>query len=63
VEYATVGWRRERLDEAQAEVENSANRRQLYDTTLTGYGKGGHRFGEDLSPAEVKQLLEYLKML
>jgi mono/diheme cytochrome c family protein len=60
---ATVGWRRERLDEAQAEVENSANRRQLYDTTLTGYGKGGHRFGEDLSPAEVKQLLEYLKML
>ena len=60
---ANVGWHHERLDEAQAEVENSANRRKLYDTTLNGYGNGGHRFGEDLFPAEVKQLLEYLKML
>jgi hypothetical protein len=35
----------------------------IYDTTLTGYGNGGHSFSDDLSDAERRALIEYLKTL
>ena len=34
-----------------------------YDTTLPGYGNGGHTFGDVLSATDRKALLEYLKTL
>lgn len=36
---------------------------EIYDTTLPGYGNGGHTFGDKLSPEERKAVLEYLKTL
>jgi cytochrome c5 len=36
---------------------------ETYDTTLPGYGNGGHTFGDKLSVAERAALLEYLKGL
>ena len=36
---------------------------ETYDTTLPGYGNGGHTFGDKLSPEERKAVLEYLKTL
>jgi len=38
-------------------------KKYIYDTTLLGYGKGGHDFGDHLSPDERRALLEYLKTL
>lgn len=38
-------------------------RKFIYDTTLFGYGKGGHTFGDHLDDAERRALLEYLKTL
>lgn len=34
-----------------------------YDTSEMGKGNGGHPYGTDLSAAEKKALLEYLKSL
>ena len=36
---------------------------KIYDTTHIAYGKDGHTFGDHLSDAERKALLEYLKSL
>lgn len=41
----------------------SANKRFVYDTTLLGHGNGGHFYGDPLSDAERRALLEYLKTL
>jgi hypothetical protein len=38
-------------------------RKHIYDTTLYGYGNGGHSFGDDLTDAEREAVLEYLKTL
>ena len=38
-------------------------RKFIYDTTLFGYGNGGHTFGDHLSDSERRALLEYLKTL
>ena len=37
--------------------------RLTYDTTLTGYGNGGHEFGDILSDEARTDLIEYLKTL
>ena len=37
--------------------------KRVYDTTLPGYGKEGHTFGDDLDDAERRSLIEYLKTL
>jgi cytochrome c5 len=59
---AAVGWRFTPLpagqDTAQAVPEH-----KIYDTTLLGYGNGGHTFGDSLTPDERESLLEYLKTL
>ena len=40
-----------------------AERKFIYDTTLLGYGNGGHTFGDHLGDAERTAVLEYLKTL
>lgn len=44
-------------------VESSKIDKNTYDTTIKGYGKDGHTFGDDLSDIGRKALLEYLKTL
>jgi len=50
-----LGWNYEQLD--------SKVRKETYDTTLPGYGNGGHTFGDDLSDGERVAVMEYLKSL
>lgn len=38
-------------------------RRKVYDTTQPGRGNAGHTFGDDLSDAERRAVIEYLKTL
>ncbi|MCY1057592.1 c-type cytochrome [Nannocystis sp. SCPEA4] len=40
-----------------------SERKFIYDTTLFGYGNGGHTFGDHLDDTERRALLEYLKTL
>jgi mono/diheme cytochrome c family protein len=49
------GWRYESMV--------TAADRQTYDTTLPGYGNGGHDFGDALSADDRQALIEYLKSL
>jgi hypothetical protein len=42
---------------------SGGDRVNLYDTTLPGYGNGGHTFGDALSDADRDDLIEYLKTL
>ncbi len=44
-------------------VETSQENVNTYNTTLKGYGNGGHRFGDAFSSEERKAILEYLKTL
>jgi len=44
-------------------VESSKIDKNTYDTTIKGYGKDGHTFGDNLSDTERKAVLEYLKTL
>lgn len=41
----------------------ASERKFIYDTTLFGYGNGGHTFGDHLEADERVALLEYLKTL
>ena len=58
-----VGWRYETLENGQETEQDPARRRMIYDTTLRGYGNGGHDFGDKLNTQERAALLEYLKTL
>ena len=53
-----MGWRTTALERAPTERTLA-----VVDTTLPGYGKGGHTFGDKLSAEERAALLEYLKTL
>jgi hypothetical protein len=46
-----------------AQVANCPPRTSLFDTTPAGNRNIGHDFGTKLSPAEKRQLIEYLKTL
>jgi len=59
---SALGWPWEALDHGQAEA-SPEERNTIYDTTLYGYGNGGHTFGDHLDPLERAALLEYLKTL
>lgn len=50
-----VGWNYTELDSKEND--------QSYDTTLKGYGNGGHTFGDGLSVGERRAVIEYLKGL
>lgn len=41
----------------------SVRQARIYDTTLPGYGNGGHLFSDTLTEDERAALLEYLKTL
>jgi len=60
---AALGWKFTSLEQGQSAPASTAAKAKIYDTTLLGYGNGGHRFGDDLSDAERSALLEYLKTL
>jgi mono/diheme cytochrome c family protein len=59
----TLGWRYERLEAGKDAAETPEDRARIYDTTRTGYGAGGHTYGDLLSEAERRALIEYLKTL
>lgn len=60
---AAIGWRFTALDHGQAAEPTAKARAKIYDTTLPGYGNGGHAYGDDLRDSDRKALLEYLKTL
>lgn len=54
-DYDNPGWK--------YEVRTDANGKNIYNTTLNGYGNYGHYFGDKLSDNERKAVIEYLKTL
>jgi mono/diheme cytochrome c family protein len=58
-----MGWAHDALTAAEAEAAGPEARRGIYDTTLHGYGNGGHTYGDDLGEDAREALLEYLKTL
>lgn len=44
-------------------VETTKSTSKTYDTTLYGYGNGGHMYGDKLTTDERKAVIEYLKTL
>ncbi len=54
-DYEKVGWNYQRRDQPGSS--------SVYDSTLPGYGNGGHTFGDVLNVEERNQLIEYLKTL
>lgn len=60
---AALGWQHTVLDYGHDARISGAERRMIYDTTLEGYGNGGHPFGDHLSEGERAAVLEYLKTL
>jgi len=58
-----LGWQFDELEAGQSAEPDPEARRLIYDTTLRGYGNGGHTYSADLSESERAALLEYLKTL
>jgi mono/diheme cytochrome c family protein len=58
-----VGWKVDVLHEGANGKQTSFERRKIYDTTQPGRGNGGHTFGDHLSDAERRTVVEYLKTL
>jgi hypothetical protein len=54
-DYEQIGWKYTQEDSARGTA--------VYNTTLAGYGNYGHTFGDKLSEAERKAVIEYLKTL
>lgn len=59
----TLGWRFQSLPHGKSGVKDRKERARIYDTTLPGYSNEGHTFGDVLSDAERRAVLEYLKTL
>lgn len=53
-----LGWR---FKAVSAGIDEGAA--DIYDTRVTGYGNGGHTYGDKLSDTERRALIEYLKTL
>jgi mono/diheme cytochrome c family protein len=58
----TLGWPFEALTVGQ-EGSIALDRKHIYDTTKFGQGNGGHEFGDHLTAAERRAVIEYLKTL
>jgi mono/diheme cytochrome c family protein len=58
-----LGWEYAEVPHGKEGAMSWDERSRIYDTTLRGYSSQGHDFGDDLTPAERKSLLEYLKTL
>jgi mono/diheme cytochrome c family protein len=60
---AAVGWKFTVVDHGQAAETNASMKVRIYDTSLVGYGNGGHTYGDQLTEDDRRALLEYLKTL
>ncbi|MBX3222916.1 MAG: hypothetical protein KF795_20555 [Labilithrix sp.] len=60
---AALGWTHRALARGKSGEANVAAKRAIYDTTLLGYGNGGHLFGDALSADDRAAVIEYLKTL
>lgn len=58
-----VGWKVRVLPAGQDTSQDGVKETDIYDTTLLGYGNGGHTFGDVLTADDRAALLEYLKTL
>jgi mono/diheme cytochrome c family protein len=58
-----LGWKVTVLDGPADPLLPPIERRKVYDTTLPGRGNGGHTFGDKLTEAERRAVIEYLKTL
>jgi hypothetical protein len=58
-----LGWEHDVLEYGKDGASGSHERKRIYDTTRTGYGNGGHLYGDALTERERTALLEYLKTL
>ena len=54
-DHARLGWRHRALERPRG--------KHAYDTTLPGYGKDGHTYGDHLTDAQRGAVVEYLKTL
>lgn len=57
-----VGWKVQVLRETPPNL-SVREQRKIYDTTQSGRNNGGHTFGDDLSDADRRAVIEYLKTL
>jgi cytochrome c peroxidase len=55
-----VGWI---VTETDAKPANAYDRRKIYDTSRPGHSNRGHTYGDDLTAAERRAIVEYLKTL
>jgi mono/diheme cytochrome c family protein len=55
-----VGWKVEEVPPPPATA-SGFERRKVYDTRQPGRGNGGHTYGDHLTPAERRAVVEYLK--
>lgn len=60
---AALGWKHTALAHGKSGERNENARKSIYDTTLPGYGNGGHLFGDALLPDDRAAIIEYLKTL
>jgi hypothetical protein len=58
-----LGWKYRILSQGKSNAKSSGERKHIYDTTLVGYSKKGHLFGDNLSNTERRAIIEYLKTL
>ena len=58
-----LGWNYEELEAGHESESDLQARKKIYDSTLQGYGNGGHIFGDGLSAKERGAVIEYLKTL
>jgi hypothetical protein len=58
-----LGWKVKVLPRAADAKPSAFEQRKVYDTTKPGRGNGGHTFGDRLTEAERKAVIEYLKTL
>jgi hypothetical protein len=58
----SLGWPFEEVSYSQAEAP-AEERNRIYDTTYFSQTNGGHVFGDHLSHAERRAVIEYLKTL
>ena len=60
---AAVGWHYDAVDANTYEGLGPNDKTHVYDTNRTGYGNGGHTFGDELTSDERASVIEYLKTL
>jgi hypothetical protein len=58
-----LGWKVVDCPSASCSAQDLPHPRMIYDTSRRGLDNGGHLWGVELSPAQKKDLLEFLKTL